>query len=53
MAKTRAEISKSQRERNKAGLVKLKPYITKEQDVKFNLVLEGKAKIVITKEKTK
>jgi len=51
MPKSRAEINKDRYERTKSGLVKFKPYITKELDEKFNLVLQGKAKIIMIKGK--
>lgn len=51
MAKSRSEINKDRYERTKAGLVKFKPYITKELDDKFNLVMAGKARIVLIKGK--
>jgi len=51
MPKSRAAINKDRYERTKAGLVKFKPYITKDLDEKFHLVLEGKAKIIINEEK--
>ncbi len=54
MPKSRAEINKDRYERTKAGLVKLKPYITLAQEDKFLSVLRGESKIVpATKKKDK
>ena len=46
MPKSRAAINKDRYERTKAGLVKLKPYITRPQEEKFLSVLRGESKIV-------
>ncbi len=46
MTKSRAEINKDRYERTKAGLVKLKPYITRDQNELFLSVLRGESKIV-------